>query len=448
MLWILPRASRPSPLLELVLFASEELGVTGDRELASLFGVSPETIGNWRSGSVKDVKGQTLEAVKRGLHTRLAMLQERAGAAADAFELGLCPMEVEEGSDPASLQRQLRDRVIYDYLGHRFLYYDPQGALAWEMLIKEGYDQDRWLRGVGDAADEWLDTKRDRHGRPKGPLARTLHLERSDKRRGLDVISLGPGEGGKETLVLEKLLERSTDGSRYPWLGVCLVDVSIPLLLKAAQSAHRVLKRSPQDALLLPICGDFEEGPLRFPNRLPTGRAGEDGLRLVVMLGNTFGNLRNEESFVRKRLWKLTRPGDYLWIEVGLKLPRADEPLYRLTEDDRAVTAAETNRRRLLTGPYRRWEAAAGRTPPANLDMRVWVREDDETTPVPGSLNFCHDLVLLDERRACTMLYSRRYDLEGLSRWFEDLEYEVVRLRKVEDSKRRARVAHLLLRRK
>ncbi len=79
--------------------------------------------------------------------------------------------------------------------------------------------------------------------------------------------------------------------------------------------------------------------------------------------------------------------------------------------------------------------------------MRVWAREDDESCRVPGALNFCHDLVLKDERRVITMLYSRRYNLEKLVGWFESLKFSCERILRVEDSKHQSRVAHLLLRR-
>ncbi|MEM9071504.1 MAG: L-histidine N(alpha)-methyltransferase [Myxococcota bacterium] len=429
---------------------ADQLGITSDRELADLAGVSVESIANWRSGSVGELKNQTLQGAVRGLITRVSMLQERARAQRDAFESGLCGIEVEEGSDPATIQKKFSDRVIYDYLGHRFLYFDAQGSLAWERLIKTGYDQDRWLRGVAACADQWLSRAKDRHGRPKGVLARALGMDRKSRARGLDVVSLGPGEGGKELLLLRKVLGLEEDlGSRLPWLSLSLVDVSIPLLLEAARSARGLVGAAAPHMSVLPVCGDFEEGGLRFVQRLPTARKnGEEGVRLVLMLGNTFGNLRNEEAFIRNKLWKMTRPGDFVWLEVGLRPQRIeDDPLFRLTEADHEVTAAETCRRRLLIGPYRRWEAAAGRVR-SNLQLRVSLREDDDSCPVPESVNFCHDLVIVDEQRACTMLYSRRYTLEATTRWFEELDFRVEGIHRVEDSKRRPRVAHLLLRRR
>lgn len=196
------------------------------------------------------------------------------------------------------------------------------------------------------------------------------------------------------------------------------------------------------------FCADFEEGGLRFARRLAgNDPAVERGVRLVTLLGNTFGNLRDEDRFLRERLHTLVRPGDFLWLEVGVKAKRLeDEPLYLLTQDNHAETAGEANRRLLLEGPYRRWEAARGR-PTAEVSMRVRVRHDDETSRVPGSINFCHDLVFRTDRRVCTMLYSRRYDIAQLGQWLAGHGFATEQVATVEDSGKQPRVAHLLLRR-
>jgi hypothetical protein len=98
----------------------------------------------------------------------------------------------------------------------------------------------------------------------------------------------------------------------------------------------------------------------------------------------------------------------------------------------------------LLEGPFRRWEAASGR-PQTRLDLKVYVREDDDVSKIPGSCNFCHDLVLEEEKRTCTMLYSRRYRLEPLTHWFEQQGFVVERVHEVADPKGQTRVAHILL---
>jgi len=441
--------SKRAQLLDLFLSIAAEVGATSDRDIANLVGVSPETIANWRTGAVQEVKPQKLGAMKSGLAARIGALKEQARAVRNDVEQSLCALEVEEGSGPADLQRQLRDRISYDYLGHRFLYFDSQGAVAWEMLLKTGYEQERWLRGTENCLEQWLDTKQDLQGRPGGPLAHAIGLDRGGKARGIDIISLGPGEGGKEALVLKHLLAAERDNQQLPWITMVPVDVSIPLLLRAARVCWRMADgHGTSHATVLPFCADFEEGPLRFLDRLATSRQAEsDNIRLVLILGNVFGNLRDEEVFVRQKLWKLVRSGDFVWIEVGVRQERMeDEPLFQLTLPTHEESAADTCRRLLLEGPYRRWEAAQGRA--ATLSMRVWVREDDESARIPGSCNFCHDLTIHEERRACTMLYSRRYQVDGLSKWFEEHGFRLERTLLVEDSRRQARVAHLLLRRR
>jgi transcriptional regulator with XRE-family HTH domain len=442
------KAQGPSQLAHLFLAMAEQLGVRSDRELAAIAGVSIETVANWRTGAVQELKPQKLAAIEAGLGARINALRERARTLGADPDSGLVPLEVEESSSPAELQRQLRERVHYDYLGHRFLYYDPQGALAWESLIGQGYEQDCWLEGVNGCARQWLNPARDARGGLKGPLAEALGFDRKGRARGLDVVSLGPGEGSKEVIVLERLveLERQCE-QQLTWQTHALVDVSVSLLLRAATAAYRAVARYDlQHVHVLPFCGDFEEGSLAFAGRLPTSQ-GSDGLRLVLVLGNVFGNVRDEEVFVRQKLERLVRPGDLLWLEVGLRPDNLrDDPLYRLTESGREETASEAHRRLLLEGPYRRWEAGLGRTP-TSLGMRVWIREDDDSSRVPGSCNFCHDLILEAERRALTMLYSRRYEVEGLTAWLEEHGYEVLRLARVSDSKKRPRVAHLLVRR-
>lgn len=440
---------KDAQVFELLFAVAEALGLPGDKDLAQLVGVSPETIQNWRSGAVGELKPTKLAQVKQAFAGRVAAMRERGGASAADLESGMTHMHIAPEANPSEIQRQLRDRMHYDYLGHRFLYFEPQGALAWENLIGGGYEQTAWLTGVREAAAAWLTTGRGEDGTAMGPIAASIGLGRRGRTRGLDVISLGPGEGGKEVQILEQLELAEQAGDAPPWRSITLVDVSISLLMRAAIAARRCVADLPFDrSQVMAVCSDFEEGPLDFARRLPSERLdAHASRRLVLVLGNVFGNVRNEDTFVRQKLSFLIRPGDLLWIEVAIRTARPEQdPIYRLTQPQETETAAEANRRLLLEGPYRRYEAALGRTP-TDLQLRVWLREDDESSTVPGSYNFCHDLVLASERRAITMLYSRRYNLEGLSRWFEQRGYVVERISKVTDSRKQDRVAHILLRR-
>ncbi len=439
-----------SQLLDLFLHVADLLGATTDREIAELAGIGVDNIANWRAGTVKELKAQTLRTIKENLTARFATLREQLLQVEAALEHGLVPLEIEEGSGPTALQKQFVNRMVYDYLGHRFLYFEPQGALAWENLIGKGYEQDRWLALARECIDHWTDRHRDAAG-CKGPIAAAVGWDRKGVRKGLDVISLGPGEGGKETIVLEQLLRAQRDGQRLSWLTLALVDVSIPLLLSATKSARAVAAQG--DTLgrppftVLPFCADFEEGSLAFLRRLPSETAEANrAVRLVMMLGNVFGNVRDEGTFLRQKLLKMVRPGDFVWIDVAIGAESIEQdPLFRMTEPDQAATAAFSARRLLLEGPYRRWEAAIGR-PPTEIETRVWLRRGDDTSRVPGSVNFCHDLIIKPERRVCTMLYSRRYEADGLTAWFEDRGLSVERIVRVDDS--RPKVVHLLLRRR
>lgn len=443
-------SGQQSQVVSLLLAVAEALNIRSDKEIARLADVVPVNVANWRGGTVASFKTQTLATIKRNLAIQIEGLRTRADLAHEADQAKLHPLMIEEGAGPDELLRQFRDRVGFDYLGHRFLYYEPQGALAWLNLINSGYDQSAWLRGTRQAAEAWVDTSPDPHGRPKGPIAAVARMGRKTHARGFDVVALGVGDGAKEAAVLQSLLAGKPE---CDWVTFLPVDVSIPLLLRAASAGRQVLADAELNcgsggSLVLPTCADFEEGPLAFLSRLRTSTtAGADGLRLILLLGNVFGNLRDEDRFVRERLWRLARPGDLVWVEVATRLdPISADPLFKMTDDATAETSAEASRRLLLQGPYRRWQAAMGRSQ-GPLDMRVWVREDDDAAQVPGSFNFCHDLVIPETKRVCTMLYSRRYEVESLVGWFEERDFSVERIHTVRDSKRRPRVAHLLLRR-
>lgn len=437
-----PKGRSQSQLVDFLFVVAESLGLTSDREIATLADVSPENVANWRNGGVKEFKLQTLETLKTRVSQRVSALRGLARDGAQHRKAGLFSLEIEEGSGPTDLQRQLRDGFAYDYLGHRFLYFDPQGALAWETLIGAGYDQDTWLRGVDECAVDWLGLGPKTEGR--APLAEAMGLARKGTVRALDIVSLGPGEGSKEARLLSRI--REALGPRtFPSLVYAPVDVSIPLLMKATRLAHDV---GWSDCHVMPFCADFEEGRLAFNDRLPSTEKARDTLRLVLLLGNTFGNLRDEGAFVRQRLWPITQPGDLVWVEAALRPERIeDDPLFRMTLSDIEGGAYESSRKRLLEGPYRRWEANLGRRP-SDIDLRIWLRVDDETCRVPDSVNFCHDLVLREERRSVTMLYSRRYPLDSLTQWWRQMQFSVERVVKVADERGRYRVAHLLLKRK
>lgn len=444
------KKTKPSQLMDLFLYVADQLGSTTDRQVAGLADVSLDSIPNWRSGAVREFKPRTLGAIKEGLAARIHALKQASGRSDVPEDGGLVPLQIEVSSGPTALQREFADRLTYDYLGHRFLYFDAQGALAWENLIREGYGQEYWIQGVTDFARASLARKRQRDGGAAGTLASGLGLGRPGGCSGLDIIGLGPGEGSKELVVLAEILEATSGSSSAPpWLTFALVEVSIPLLLTATAEARGVCREHRDvPTTVLPFVADFEEGELGFMERLPSSQGSGQGLRLVLILGNVFGNVRHEGRFLAQKVSRMVRPGDLVWVEVGVKRDRIeDDPVYPMTLPQVKPTAAYTNRISLLEGPYRRWAATLGRTP-QDIETRIWIREDDDTCPVPGSLNFCHDLVIKSERRVCTMLYSRRYDKEALARWFKSQGYTVELTWPVSDDRGIPLTVHYLLRKR
>ena len=430
------RAAPASQVVDLLLHVLGTLGISGDQEIADLVGVSREQVKNWKKGLGENLKLVTLDGAKRALAAHLRAIMDHAFFADP--HVHMVRLEVEEGAGPSELLRQFGEKYHHDsYLGHRFLYYDPHCALAWENLIKRGYGQEEWLLGVDRFTERWLSQVRDG--------------------QGVDVVSLGPGEGEKECRILRKLVHREQQMQRpLAWLTYMPVDLSMPLLLKAAKRAleepNLWTSRPAAMRMLMPICADFEYGRLDFVSRLPSVQRTE-GLRVILVLGNIFGNVRDEETFVRRTLLPLTRPDDLVWIEVARKLdPIENDPVFPMTIPKSERSAEESTRTALLEMPYRVWEVSQGRLP-RDVQLRVKLETyagGDDSCKIPGSVNFCHDLVIQEEnmqQRIRTMLFTRRHTDEALAATFERLGFTVEEITHVKDSKGRPLIAHFLLRR-
>ncbi|MEM6731224.1 MAG: L-histidine N(alpha)-methyltransferase [Myxococcota bacterium] len=439
-------SSRPpkrSQVIELFMRIAHALGRESDREIAELAGVTPENVANWRAGTVKEFKRQTLTGIADRIADQIAALRGHRASTEIGLRHGLIELEVEESSAPDALQRDFSDRLHYDYLGHRFLYYEPQGALAWENLIRESYTHRAWLDGISRCAREWFGASGSAHG---GILNQALGLRRGAQRSGLELVSLGAGEGGKEKVLLHMLSELTYQPA---WLALALVDVSIPLLMRAARTTRSLVfeKFGGEGVAVLPCCADFEEGELNFLERLPRARSKAEARRLVLLFGNVMGSLRDEERFFGEKLDRMLAPGDYVWLEVNRRLERAsDDPMHAMTGEN-TLTASSAHRRLVLEGPYRRFEAAGHRRP-ANIHTRVSLREGDETCAVPGSVNYCQDLVIEDEGRVVTMLYSRRYEEAGLRAWLGERDFDVEDSLVVDGGSSKESMIHVLARKR
>jgi len=396
-------------------------------------------------GKVSDFKLETLKAATKRLVSHLSNLRVSAGlAGGDAGSAGgdagsgarrgVFRIHVEDGSTPADLQRQFQMNVNHAYLGHRFLYFEPQGAVAWKALMEDPeYDQSRWLAGVAGAAHAWL--------APRQPVDAVAH-------HGVELISLGSGEGSKDARLLAELIGAA---AKPPWIAYVPVDVSVPLLVAAARDAAQTVARASAarevGGAVMPFCADFEEGALEFLGHLPTGSRA--GVRLILVLGNVFGNVRDEERFVDRVLTKIARPKDLVWIEVALRPDDlAKDPVHSMTlQTRRPESATALNRWKFIVGPYVRCMATMG-APLRDVKLRIKVHVEDDVARIPESCNFVHDLLIgnANEEDVCTMLYSRRYREEPLKAWFRGHGFQVDATSIVDRSNGVPGVMNLLLR--
>jgi hypothetical protein len=134
-------------------------------------------------------------------------------------------------------------------------------------------------------------------------------------RNAPDYISLGPGNGKKDQIILSKILSaqttRGADMYYYPF------DISPTMVASAIQTATSV--KSIADSLKIKaIIADFTRTLKSFS---PVYQYRTEP-NIFSLLGNTLGNIDNETAFLGK-LKQAMFPGDYALIEVRLLSERA-----------------------------------------------------------------------------------------------------------------------------
>jgi hypothetical protein len=120
------------------------------------------------------------------------------------------------------------------------------------------------------------------------------------------VISLGPGDGRVDVMLMSGLV-----ASRGPGTSYVPIDISEGLLLatmKRFRKKHRDIR------MPFGILGDFEYGWDHFRNLL----AGEQHPRLYSILGNTVANVDSGLERFFPDFWAGVAPGDYVLFDVLL----------------------------------------------------------------------------------------------------------------------------------
>jgi hypothetical protein len=226
-------------------------------------------------------------------------------------------------------------------------------------------------------------------------------------RKPPDFISLGPGNGLKDRILMTALLGHQTRSKIPKELRYYPYDISLYMLSNAVRTA------SAQSSNVLPLrikatCAEF--------NKLPLFKAvygNSDVPKLFVILGNTLGNMPNESDFLQQ-VKSMMCTGDILLVEVRLAGRKVDGP--GGSKDLRSrfnFTPLET-----LGVPYI----------PEKL---LYVREKDRSQ-VPETITLMAkylDYEFEGDRIDCTILsYINHYEKHALRELLEQIGFEVLAL--------------------
>jgi L-histidine Nalpha-methyltransferase len=122
-------------------------------------------------------------------------------------------------------------------------------------------------------------------------------------------VSLGPGDGQKDAVILQDLRR---DNARLCYVAV---DMSTEMLRLGVHTLTRQLKLS--RSRILPVQLDFSaQENVAELRRLLQGLFGEEAV-LFSLLGNTMANFENDTGLLKMLVEQLLRPQDRLLLEVA-----------------------------------------------------------------------------------------------------------------------------------
>lgn len=238
-------------------------------------------------------------------------------------------------------------------------------------------------------------------------------------RSGLDLLALGAGDGKQEVRLTRHLLDRMgrRDPEQEAGTRLYLLDISQPLLGEAYKHAAETLGRRP-GLYLCAILGDFHHLPqysqfLQVPER-------DHRRRIVVMVGNTIGNLDDERRFFRHSLIGFA-PGDLLLLHVQLAFASVDNPEEVRRRDPALRHGLPSEHAEWLRGPFDRY--CDGVTD-VSFEFAL-----DTHCPVPGSysLDTLATVTVGGRRdRRFSVFRFKRYDAKRLAEFLIPLGWELI----------------------
>ena len=284
------------------------------------------------------------------------------------------------------------------YIDQHFLYIDSLSAVDWVTFCS----RDDYQKSIN---------RHDIHSLDWAAKVVTRYLTHSKfKRDRLDVVSLGPGDGKTEEVFLRALLEHL----HFEELQCYLFDISPSLAIEAENYIAQAFHYNPH---VIPkfVLGDFME-----LNEHPTIFADaerEDVLRLVCMLGGTFGNLSRDMHFIRHGLSAL-KSGDLFLVQVFLgSAPsdcldriREEDPIFRFFDQDRKGRSAIES---WVGGPILRNREGLKTL---HFDYRL---RQNASSNIAGTYTITMQAVI-DETLDFTVLEMHRYNMDHFIRTFAD----------------------------
>lgn len=210
------------------------------------------------------------------------------------FAWSLSLIGEDQASKLATLTSDLRRRSSKTGDGKRitsgFLYLGVEPAIAWANACRD-HLYPVMKQSIESFDRRWCNVREGLEGKP-------YHY-----------ISLGPGDGQKDTVILQDLRR---DNAKLCYVAV---DMSTEMLRLGVHALTRQLKLSRNR--ILPVQLDFSsQDNVAELRRLLEGLFGEEAV-LFSLLGNTVANFENDTELLKMLAGQLLRPQDRFVLEVA-----------------------------------------------------------------------------------------------------------------------------------
>lgn len=317
------------------------------KELASLVGVTPQTIRNIESATKRPSRELLLKLLGiPQLRLRVSDLTGESHQPAIVATSWFAPKY-----DPMAMITDMQAKLngSGDSLEQTTAYLDPQSASDWlSFSMSPGF------------LALYSNTR---------PLEEAAEIVTSGAGRGgLTVVALGSGDARREVTFAQYCASKLTTPAD---LLLRLLDISHPLLAFGNRHAEEMLV--PLGVSVMTMHANFHDLS-KYP--IFEKRPKKNRQRVFTLLGNTLANLDNEVRFFRDTLSGCV-PGDYFLADFTVAHASADNPDEIKQKDPVFQSPLPSTRQEWLSGPLKRYGKGV-------MDVEVSVELDTNCT-VRGS---------------------------------------------------------------